>query len=111
MRFATTLVHPEQDMPEYAKPPSVPFLRCCLVSSLENRFRNVHCLGIKQAGGRLPTRIVQRQRRTFICSLGHAPPGKLIGLDPALQARLSGSSLFPNNESRFQRWVACVPIS
>jgi hypothetical protein len=46
------------------------------LSSLENHFRKVHCLGTKEAGGRLLTRIVQRQRRTFICSpaaAGHAP--------------------------------------
>jgi hypothetical protein len=46
------------------------------ISSLENHFRKVHCLGTKEAGDRLLTRIVQRQRRTFTCSpavAGHAP--------------------------------------
>ena len=55
------------------------------ISSLEDQFRNVHCLGTKEAGGRLLTRIVQRQKRTFICSLGRnpgMPPSKIDRIGP-----------------------------
>jgi hypothetical protein len=54
------------------------------ISSLENHFRKVHCLGTKEAGDRLLTRIVPRQRRNLHLQPGAYAPGKLIGLDPAL---------------------------
>jgi hypothetical protein len=42
------------------------------ISSLENHFRKVHCLGTKEAGDRLQE-LFRAKGGTFICSLGHTP--------------------------------------